>query len=171
MNVEIGTETPIFLSWEYLFQIFGILSLQCRFGLLVQGCWAAEGSQYDWQRLWRAWWSVNLSSRRPIPWVLVSAVAHAAAAAVKGLHHTYVEDRAVSCVFQNIDPQSPSPPSECVLLPHPRRGGVHTHRGRWGGGGSIFGRRQSDIGLASYSIIPLRVTPTAPMAGPAQGCV
>ncbi len=29
MNVEIGTEAPIFLSWEYLFQIFGILSLQC----------------------------------------------------------------------------------------------------------------------------------------------
>jgi hypothetical protein len=30
MNVEIGTEVPIFLFWEYLFQIFGILSLQCR---------------------------------------------------------------------------------------------------------------------------------------------
>jgi hypothetical protein len=29
MNVEIGTDTPIFLFWEYLFQIFGILSLQC----------------------------------------------------------------------------------------------------------------------------------------------
>jgi hypothetical protein len=29
MNVEIGTETPIFLSWEYLFRNFGILSLQC----------------------------------------------------------------------------------------------------------------------------------------------
>jgi hypothetical protein len=29
MNVEIGTETPIFLFWEYLFRIFGILSLQC----------------------------------------------------------------------------------------------------------------------------------------------
>ncbi len=28
-NVEIGTEAPIFLFWEYLFQIFGILSLQC----------------------------------------------------------------------------------------------------------------------------------------------
>jgi hypothetical protein len=30
MNVEIGTEALIFLFWEYLFQIFGILSLQCR---------------------------------------------------------------------------------------------------------------------------------------------
>ncbi len=29
MNLEIGTETPLFLFWEYLFQIFGILSLQC----------------------------------------------------------------------------------------------------------------------------------------------
>ncbi len=29
MNVEIGTGAPIFLFWEYLFQIFSILSLQC----------------------------------------------------------------------------------------------------------------------------------------------
>jgi hypothetical protein len=29
MNVEIGTETPIFYFWEYLFRNFGILSLQC----------------------------------------------------------------------------------------------------------------------------------------------
>jgi hypothetical protein len=30
MNVEIRTEALIFLFWEHLFQIFGILSLQCR---------------------------------------------------------------------------------------------------------------------------------------------
>jgi hypothetical protein len=29
MNVEIGTEAPIFLFWEHSFQIFGILALQC----------------------------------------------------------------------------------------------------------------------------------------------
>ncbi len=29
MNVEIRTDAPIFFFWEYLFQIFGILSLQC----------------------------------------------------------------------------------------------------------------------------------------------
>jgi hypothetical protein len=29
MNVEIGTVAPMFLFWEYLFQIFGTLSLQC----------------------------------------------------------------------------------------------------------------------------------------------
>jgi hypothetical protein len=29
MDVEIGTGTPIFLFWEYLFRNFGVLSLQC----------------------------------------------------------------------------------------------------------------------------------------------
>ena len=62
----------------------------------------------------------------------------------------------MSGVFQNFDPTPPSPPSECVLPPHQRRGGgeVNTRRAVRGGGGSIFWKRP-DIGLASYSLIPL----------------
>jgi hypothetical protein len=37
MNVEIGTETLIFLFWEYLFQNFGILSLQCMLSTCFAG--------------------------------------------------------------------------------------------------------------------------------------
>ncbi len=61
----------------------------------------------------------------------------------------------MSGVFQNIDPPSPSPPSECVLPLHQRRGVHNTRQGAEGGGGSIFWKTQ-DIGLASYSVIPLR---------------
>ncbi len=53
-------------------------------------------------------------------------------------------------------PPTPSPSSECVLPPHQRRG--YTLAGRSGGGGSIFWKTP-DIGLASYSIIPLWATP------------
>ena len=41
MNVEIGTEARIFLFWEYLFQILGILSLQCAGNSLVS-CYKTE---------------------------------------------------------------------------------------------------------------------------------
>jgi hypothetical protein len=67
---------------------------------------------------------------------------------------TCVEYRSVSGVFQTVTPTHPSPPSECVLLPHQRRGGTHSPGGE-GGGGSIFWKTP-DIGLASYSIISLR---------------
>jgi hypothetical protein len=53
-----------------------------------------------------------------------------------------VEYRAVSCVFQNIDPPLPSPPGECVLSPQQRRG-VHTRRTERGVGGQYFGRRET----------------------------
>jgi hypothetical protein len=54
------------------------------------------------------------------------------------------------------DLPTPSSPSHCVLPPHqrPGGGGGYTHAGRRGGGGSIV-RKTPDIGLASYSIIPL----------------
>ncbi len=35
MNMEIGTETSKFLFWEYLFGIFGTVSLQCRINVKV----------------------------------------------------------------------------------------------------------------------------------------
>ncbi len=60
----------------------------------------------------------------------------------------------MSGVFQTIDPPPPSPPSECVLPPHQRRGVTHSPGGE-GGRGSIFWKTP-DIGLASYRLIPIR---------------
>ncbi len=48
----------------------------------------------------------------------------------------------MSCVFQNIDPPPPSPPSECVP-PRLGCGGGHTCRGERGVGGQYFGRRRT----------------------------
>ena len=53
---------------------------------------------------------------------------------------TYVEYRAMSDVFQNIDPPPPSPPDECVLPPPNKSGGTHSP-GREGG--QYFGRRET----------------------------
>ncbi len=55
---------------------------------------------------------------------------------------TYVEYRAVSGIFKNIDPPHPFPASECVLHPHQRRG-IHTRRAVRGLGGQYFRRRQT----------------------------
>ncbi len=50
MNVEIGTETPIFLFWEYLFRNFGILSLQC-IGLPFYCSFVREVA-ITWMHIW-----------------------------------------------------------------------------------------------------------------------
>jgi hypothetical protein len=69
---------------------------------------------------------------------------------------TYVKYRAVSGVFQNIDPPPPLPPAS-VSYPRTKggNGGVHTRRAVREGRGSIFWKTPY-IGLASYSIISLR---------------
>ncbi len=64
----------------------------------------------------------------------------------------------MSGVFRTIDPSPPLHPAS-VSPPAPKAGGGYTLARRWGGGGSIF-RKTPDIGLASYSIIPLRQGPT-----------
>ncbi len=70
--------------------------------------------------------------------------------------HIYVEHRAVSGVFQTIDPPPPLHPAS--MSSHRNKGrGVHIRRAVRGWG-SIF-RKTPDIGLASCSIIPLRLHP------------
>jgi hypothetical protein len=66
---------------------------------------------------------------------------------------TYIEYRAVSGVFRTIDPHPLSTQRVCPP-PAPKAVGVHTRRAMRVAG-SIF-RKTADIGLASYSIIPLR---------------
>jgi hypothetical protein len=64
---------------------------------------------------------------------------------------TYVVYRAVSGVFQNIDPLPHSPPSECVLPPQQRGGG--------GGGYTLAGRR----GSWGVNILEKRLTQDWPL--------
>ncbi len=83
MNVEIRTETLIFLFWEYLFRNFGILSLQCGMGKRPRSQssvpWACPSflSTGSWD-LWRClscswcssgalwgWWSPSSFSPSP----------------------------------------------------------------------------------------------------------
>jgi hypothetical protein len=78
---------------------------------------------------------------------------------LRGLYSqsTYI-CRVQGCVLRlpkNLPP-TPSPPSECVLPPPPPPPPKDTHRAVRGVGGSIFWKTP-DIGLASYSIISLRL--------------
>ncbi len=69
---------------------------------------------------------------------------------------TYIEYRLCLAPFKLLTPHALST-HECVLPPHQRRGVHTTHSpGGEGVGGQYF-RKTPDIGLASYSIIPLRV--------------
>jgi hypothetical protein len=69
---------------------------------------------------------------------------------------TCKEYRAVSGVFRTIYP--PPPPHPASVSSSRTKGGGYTLAGRCGGGVSIF-RKTPDIGLASYSIISLRMQP------------
>ncbi len=77
------------------------------------------------------------------------------------VHHkelTYIEYRAVSGVFGTIDPPPPLHPSSVSSPPPKARSPGGDGLGGGGGGGSIFWK-MPDIGLASYSIVPLRCSP------------
>ncbi len=63
--------------------------------------------------------------------------------------------QSVSGVFRTIDPPSPLHPAS-VSSPAPKAGCTHSLGGEEVHGGSIF-QKTPDIGLASYSIIPLRM--------------
>jgi hypothetical protein len=90
----------------------GFLELTCKF----DGFFTVYGGRQE-----ESW--IYLSMRRPkICRPLRDIISH------KVL--TYVEYRAVSRVFQKIDPPPPSPPSECVLPPPRTKGGGYTIAGR-----------------------------------------
>jgi hypothetical protein len=75
---------------------------------------------------------------------------------------TYIEYRAVSASSELL---TPNPLSTQASVSSPRtKGGGYTLAGRWGGWGSIF-RKTPDIGLASYSKIPLRFYPMGRQIG------
>jgi hypothetical protein len=67
---------------------------------------------------------------------------------------TYIEYGVASSVFRTFDPPPPLHPAS-GSSPRTKGGGVHTRRAVRGWG-TIF-RKTPDIGLASYSLIPLRL--------------
>ncbi len=89
------------------------------------------------------------------------AVLSAGAGAVQGFtgtayapkYFTYIEYRAVSGVFRTIDP--PPPLHQARVSSPATKAGGYTLARAVRGWGSIF-RKTPDIGLASYSLIPLR---------------
>ncbi len=64
MNVEIGTETPIFLFWEYLFQNFSILSLQCSVSLIVH--YAGVNYRKSFAAVGMSDWDIEDPARREV---------------------------------------------------------------------------------------------------------
>ncbi len=71
MNVEIGTDTPIFFFCEYLFRNFGILSLQCIRGAHIDRLETGSMSGMVWLhahlpvvfitcRYREGWWNCSL---------------------------------------------------------------------------------------------------------------
>jgi hypothetical protein len=83
---------------------------------------------------------------------------------INGFNHkvlTYIEYRAVSGVFRTIDPPAPLHPAS-LSSPAPKAGGGHTRPTRravrgWG----VNISEDARYGLASHSIIPLRVQRTS----------
>ncbi len=69
---------------------------------------------------------------------------------------THVEYRAVSGVFQNIDPPPPYPPSECVPPPAPKVVGTQSPGGEGGVGVNILEDSRHRIGLLQYNLSTLQ---------------
>ncbi len=64
MNVEIETETPIFLFWEYLFWNFGILSLYCSVSFIVHYAGVNFRKSFAAVGMWD--WDIEDPARREV---------------------------------------------------------------------------------------------------------
>jgi hypothetical protein len=70
---------------------------------------------------------------------------------------TYVEYRAVSGVFQNIDPPTPLSTQQVCPFPAPKAGGGTHSAGVWGGGLNILEDARHWIGLLQYNLSTVAV--------------
>jgi hypothetical protein len=59
----------------------------------------------------------------------------------------------VSVPSSELAPAAPSPVSECVPPPEPKRGGQHSLAGEGAGGGSQFGLQERKPGTQVYSVV------------------